>query len=201
MKEKCDSNFTDYFFEGYKDFPICNHVQNIGPENIGYTTGMTSIGLPFEVEVYCYGKGNELQKELAIIMPDCYAEEDDCNSEFCSMEAKKLEDDTNITAFSGEMEIVDYSVLSVGMIERGQEESFAIIQWYLDYIEALGIVRFKGNMRNCAVFYYTDIYGNDLVQIKTGLIMNGKVEAETDIQFRDFPNRTKNIRKSLTVLK
>ena len=37
------------FTEGYKDFPICNHVLDIGPENIGYQTGIFDDGLPFEV--------------------------------------------------------------------------------------------------------------------------------------------------------
>ena len=38
------------FTEGYKDFPICNHVLDIGPENIGYQTGIFDDGLPFEVK-------------------------------------------------------------------------------------------------------------------------------------------------------
>ena len=28
------------FVEGYKDFPVCNHIKEIGSENIGYQTGM-----------------------------------------------------------------------------------------------------------------------------------------------------------------
>ena len=35
------------FTEGYKDFPICN-VLDIGPENIGYQTGIFDDGLPLK---------------------------------------------------------------------------------------------------------------------------------------------------------
>ena len=54
------------FVEGYKDFPVCNHIQEIGPENIGYQTGMFDDGLPFEVEEYEYGEGDSKVRELAI---------------------------------------------------------------------------------------------------------------------------------------
>ena len=65
------------FTEGYKDFPICN-VLDIGPENIGYQTGIFDDGLPFEVEEYEYGEDDYKIREMSIIMPDIGVEEDDC---------------------------------------------------------------------------------------------------------------------------
>jgi len=197
--------FMNGYIEGYREFPACNHVQDIGPENIGYTNGITWEGLPFEAEIYCYGeKGNE-QKELAIIFPDIYVEEDDC--EDYELDYEEISDDedsdggytvhykraeNNVAGFSYQMEIKEYSVLPIGMVDRGQETNFKILQWYLSYIEDLGLITFTSEMRSCAVFYYTDINGTDLVQIRTGLITNGKEEAKTDLTFRDFPYRAEN---------
>ena len=70
--------FMNGYTEGYHDFPVCNHVVGIGSENVGYTTGITWDGLPFEAEVYSYGEGEKQIKELAIIFPDLGVEEDDC---------------------------------------------------------------------------------------------------------------------------
>lgn len=172
------------FTESYVDFPACNHVMDIGPENIGYTNGLTWDGCPFEAEVYCYGE----QKELAVIFPDIYLEEDDC---------EEISDDneSNVTGFKYTIKLKDFSVLPIGMVERGQETDFKVLKWYLSYIEDLGLIRFTGAMRNCAVFYYTDINGNDLVQVRTGLITNGQEDAVTDLTFRDFPNRKKCVLK------
>ena len=46
------------------------------------------------------------------------------------------------------------------------------------------------------MFYYTDVNGNDLVQIRTGLITDGRVEATTDLSFRDFTYREKSKNKN-----
>lgn len=172
------------FTDGYCDFPLCNHVKEVGPANLGYSTGMTSDGLPFEVEICSYGKEEEQQKEIAFILPDLYVEKDDVVDGFEEPEKKATE-------FSYKIQIEDYSILPIGMVERGQEENLEIIKWYLDYIEEMGLVSFTGNMRSCAIFYLTDANGNDFVQARIGLITNGKVEAETDIQFRVFPHRAK----------
>ena len=183
--------FFFFFYEGYVDFPICIHVADIGPENIGYSNGITADGLPFEAEIYSYGKEENEQKELAIIIPDIYVEEDDCED----MEDAPVET-SNIEGFKYEVQMQNYSVLPIGMVDRGQEENFKILQWYLNYIEETGLVQFTGNLRSCSVFYYTDVNGNDLVQIRTGLITDGRVEATTGLSFRDFPYREKSKNKN-----
>lgn len=164
-----------HFVEGYKDFPVCNHVCGVGPENKGYQTGMFDDGLPFEVEEYEYGKGDSKVRELALIMPDLYVEDDDC-------EEPEYE-------FGYEKELKEYSVLPIGMVIRGQESSFPIIRWYQEFVEEMGIVEYVSNIRCCSVFYYTDVNGNDLVQIIIGLIINGEEEAVSKVLLRDFSFR------------
>ena len=83
---------SNQFVEGYRDFPICNHIQEIGPENIGYQTGMFDDGLPFEVEIYEYGQGENHMKELAIIMPDIYVDEDDVEDSDYVFEHAEIDD-------------------------------------------------------------------------------------------------------------
>ena len=194
------------FIEGYRDFPVCNHIQEIGPENIGYQTGMFDDGLPFEVEEYEYGEGDSKVRELAIIMPNIGVEEDDCEDveyDFDYAEAEDGEYDldcnaydksaekSNIEMFQYKMELKDYSALPIGMVLRGQEDSFPIIKWYQEFIEEMGIVEYVSDIRTASVFYYTGINGSDLVQVRTGLITNGVIEAVSNVPLRDFSFRKK----------
>ncbi len=195
--------FEGWHIEGYKDFPVCNHTKDIGPENIGYQTGMFCDGLPFEVEIYEYGQGENHMKELAVIMPDIYVEEDDVDDYDYVFDHAEIEDSedldwgyneyyekvpkSNVEGFRYEMTLKEYSALPIGMVLRGQEDSFPIISWYQEFIEEMGIVTYTSDIRSCSVFYYTDINGNDLVQVRTGLVSNGKEEAICGITLNKFP--------------
>lgn len=174
------------------DFPLCNHTQGIGPENVGYQTGVMDDGQPFEVEVYTYGDGDEKMSELALIMPDIYVEEDDLDDDMEDNEDGLEADKSNVIGFSYEVEMKDYSVLPIGMVVRGQETSFPIIKWYVDYIEEMGIVEFLGDVRGGSVFYYTDANGNDLVQVRVNLISNGKEEGRMHFSLRQFMQTYRN---------
>ena len=188
------------FVEGYKDFPVCNHVQDIGPENKGYQTGMFDDGLPFEVEEYEYGEGDAKVRELALIMPDLYVEEDDCEEPEYEFDYEEIER-SNVECFRYELELKECCVLQIGMVYRGQEDNFTIISWYQEFLESMGIVEYISDLRSCSVFYYTDINGNDLVQIRTGLITNGKEEAVSHIELRNFPNRKSSNKRNNPILK
>lgn len=205
---------SNQFVEGYRDFPICNHIQEIGPENIGYQTEMFDDGLPFEVEIYEYGQGENYMKELAIIMPDIYVEEDDVEDFDYVFDHAEIDDSedldwgdteycekvhgSNIEGFRSTMTLRDYSTLPIGMVLRGQEDCFSIINWYQEFIEGMGIVEYVSDIRSCSVFYYTDVNGNDLVQVRTGLITNGKEEAVSKVELRDFPLRKEGTKKKDT---
>ena len=185
------------FTEGYKDFPICNHVLDIGPENIGYQTGIFDDGLPFEVEEYEYGEDDCKIREMSIIMPDIGVEEDDCEE---YEDSDSYDGNINVEGFKYSMDIKDCSVLPIGMVFRGQEDSFSIIKWYQEFIEEKRIVNYLSDVRSCSVFYYTDVNGNDMVQIRIGLITNGQKEAISNIRLRNYPMRT-GIRPNLQVVR
>ena len=169
-----------HFVEGYEDFPVCNHVLEVDSENIGYQTGMFDDGLPFEVEEYEYGENDNRVRELAIIFPDLCVEDDDCDD-------STNDSDNNIEGYRYSMDVKECSVLPIGMVFRGQESNFSIIEWYQEFIEEAGIVEYLSNVRSCSVFYYTDINGNDLVQVRIGLVAYGQEEAVSNIKMRDFP--------------
>lgn len=188
------------FIEGYKDFPVCNHVQDIGLENKGYQTGMFDDGLPFEVEEYEYGEGDARVRELALIMPDLYVEEDDCEDSEYEFDYEEIER-SNVECFRYELELKECCVLQIGMVYRGQEDNFTIISWYQEFLESMGVVEYISELRSCSVFYYTDINGNDLVQIRTGLITNGKEEAVSHVELRNFPNRKSSNKRINSILK
>lgn len=69
---------------------------------------------------------------------------------------------------------------------------------YQEFIEEKGIVNYLSDVRSCSVFYYTDVNGNDMVQIRIGLITNGQKEAISNIRLRNY--RT-GIRPKLQVVK
>lgn len=98
------------FTGGYKDFPICNHVLDIGPENIGYQTGIFDDGLPFEVEEYEYGEDDCKIREMSIIMPDIGVEEDDCEE---YEDSDSYDGNINVEGFKYSMDIKDCSVLPI----------------------------------------------------------------------------------------
>lgn len=186
------------YIEGYKDFPICNHILEVGPENVGYQTGMFDDGLPFEAEEYEYGDDNCRMREFAIIMPDLCVEDDDCDEPEHATGCDRMEN--KIEEFHYSIKLKECSVLPIGMVFNGQEDNFSIIKWYQEFIEEAGVVEYVSDVRSCSVFYYTDMNGNDLVQVRVGLITNGQLEAVSNIKMRDFPMR-KEPRARLLVIK
>ena len=200
------------FMESYHDFPICNHIQGIEPENLGYKPGVMVDGTPFEAEVYEYGEGSGRQRELAVIMSDGNINSDDARMFLEDMEEEEyefdyaeLEDDddldwgyvvhckpvekekSNIEGIHYDVEMQDMCVLPIGMVLRGQEKDFTILQYYYEYLIEMGLIQPTGDICSASVFYYTDCNGQDLVQIRTGLIIDGEQMAKCSMNFLDFP--------------
>lgn len=65
-----------------------------------------------------------------------------------------------------EVEIKDFSVLTIGMTGQGQEQNENIIRYYVEFLERNGIIRFIGNIQNGSGFYYTDVNGNKFAQVQ-----------------------------------
>lgn len=167
------------YIQSSQDFPVCNHTQGISENNVGYVSGLLEGGIPFEAEVFQYGKGDELQKEISILLPIMK----NIGSRF---ESTKHHQET-VAGIEYEIEIRDLSVLTIGMVEHGQEPDIEVIRYYVEFLETKNIIQFTGDIQSGSVFYFTDVNGNDFAQVHVGLITCGRQEAITSLQFREFP--------------
>ena len=152
-------------------------------------------GIPFEAEVFQYGKGDELQKEISVLLPVMYKE----GSRPESIEGNQ----EIIVGFEYEVSISDLSVLTIGMVEHGQELDADVVRQYVEFLESNDIIRFTGRVQSGSVFYFTDVNGNDFAQVHVGLITCGRQEAITSLQFRSFPLKTadKKDRRNFNVVR
>ncbi len=114
MKEK-------NYIQSMMDFPVCNHTLGVTENNIGYVSGILDGGIPFEAELFQYGENNDLQKEISVLMPIIKNRSElDCTQN----------NKGNVIGFEYEIEINDMSVLTVGMVENGQESDENTIRYY-----------------------------------------------------------------------
>lgn len=183
------------YIESIMDFPVCNHTQGVSENNIGYVSGLIKGGIPFEAEAFQYGEGDELQKEISILLPVMRKEVSRLESIECSQEI--------IVGFEYEISISDLSVLTIGMVEHEQELDADVVRHYVEFLENNDIIRFIGSVQSGSVFYFTDVNGNDFAQVHVGLITYGRQEAITPLQFRSFPLKTatKQDRRNFNVVK
>ena len=152
-------------------------------------------GIPFEAEVFQYGKGDELQKEISVLLPVMYKE---------GIRPESIEGNQEIiVGFEYEVSISDLSVLTIGMVEHGQELDADVVRQYVEFLESNDIIRFTGRVQSGSVFYFTDVNGNDFAQVHVGLITCGRQEAITSLQFRSFPLKTadKKDRRNFNVVR
>ena len=174
------------FTEGLFDFPRCNHSQAIEKENIGYTVGITDDGFPFEAELTRYEYNGCMHEELAIVMADMGYWDDENEDVFDNGKEEESLSEDKVVGFENQIEMKDYTVLTIGMLDNGQEEDSRVIRWYVDYVSEMGLVEFTTNVMNGSVFYLVDELGNDLVQIRIGLVTDDRKEATTPLSFRPF---------------
>lgn len=159
------------FIETDKDYPVCNHT-GAKQENIGYTAGILSDGNPFEAE--CWVSGDTVS--LGIIMP--YIEE--------FHEIPEAVESSTVVGFKNEVEIVDNSILDIGMVDGGEEECLEIVEKYIDYLCYLKVIEFCSNIYNGTLQYRIDSLGNSLVNVKITLSDSYMEYAETSLTFRPF---------------
>ena len=172
----------NYYTQAAYPMPVCNHTTQADEHNIGYAQGIFSDGIPFEAELW-NGDNNSLN--LSVYIP-----------ELEDIESWASEDVTD-AASDGNPLAVDlrpltvYSILCIGMAERDKKEILQKEAGYTNYLVAQEILHYKTSVHNQIVRYLTDIEGNDLVEIIVTLQENGIDFAETNLQFRRFPNAPK----------
>ena len=81
------------------------------------------------------------------------------------------------------------------MVFNNMEEDLEIIKSYVGCLKDYGIIRYLGPMENCAVFYCTDIAGNDLVKLNITLKDATENIAETSLRFTPFRDSKKDLFK------
>lgn len=176
-----DDDDDDYELEAIEamyPFPICNHTQDVGKENIGYTQGITMDGIPFEAELEC-GAG---EKTVHIILPEI--------PEFYDNEDVTYIQDGKVLPFRVTATSTDYGVLKIGMVDKQKEFTMKTLENYTYYLEKIGILNFTNQYYNGAMWALTDIEGNDLVEISVALKTKDLFYAECNLNFKPFPGRS-----------
>ncbi|MCI6921480.1 MAG: hypothetical protein MR817_13430 [Lachnospiraceae bacterium] len=160
-----------YFTTKY-EMPVCNHMDGVEKENIGYAQGITDSGVPFEAEFI----SADDCLTLAVIMPAI----------FDSAVMKK--ENSNLVGFSYDVESWDGSVLDFGMVDNGIEEDEALVHRYVDFLVECGIITFASNIMNGMVMNRVDILGHDLVKILITMTEGDRYWVYTDLQVQPFKN-------------
>lgn len=176
LKEKDDG-----FLTFKSEFPVCNHIQEVDSDNIGYVQGLFLDGTPFEAELWT----NENERSLTVVMPE------DTDFTHDIARGRNTLRDGNTLGFHNEVQTFDHSVLTVGMVDRGTEDDLSVTMKYVQKLTDAGLVFFTGLMENGAVFYMTDVTGSDLVRINIALEIDGNTVAKTPLRFRSFPTNPK----------
>lgn len=178
-----DINNAYSYREATADFPVCNHVDGVGPENIGYSQGILPDGTPYEAELW---NNDESGQSISVLIPvlDFRSFQEDCSISFSDHEETDLREHR-------EMELPpipskDCGVLAIGMIENGDEDDDTITFQYVDYLEKSGILQFTGEIKNGFVCYMSDANGTELAQIIVTMSVRKRTDAVTDLHFRPF---------------
>lgn len=163
------------FCESKYPMPICNHTKCVRVENIGYTQAIAADGTPFEAELTSVPNENTVH----IISPEIPEFYDERDIDYTQNEA--------LIGYKAETKHIDYGILKIGMADRELDSTFYTLQNYLDYFVNIGILNFPDNYYNGAIWWLTDIEGNDLVDIAVTLDENDFLFAECNLNFKPFP--------------
>lgn len=162
------------YLEAASRFPACNHTTGITSDNLGYAQGIMWDGMPFEAELWV----DRMDVNLAVVMPETQASPEHLPQEPLVR--------GNVTGFHNTVRCADGSVLSVSMVDRGEDVRAEMIQGYVKRLEDAGLVRFTTAVRNGSVRYVTDENGTDLVQVIVALTVDGDRLAFTQLHFKKF---------------
>lgn len=169
------------YYESIYPMAGLNHSECIGSENLGWTKGVLSDGVPFEAEMWMM----DGRLVLCVVLPELFKEEmvEDQNV------VEVIEHSKETRAF----EQLDSGVLKMGTKDRGFSEDYNVIISFVEYLEEFQVVNFHGEYRNGAVHLLEDKEGNHIVGVIITLKENGEVFADTPLVFKNFDNRCNKI--------
>lgn len=182
-KETVEGRITPYL-EAEADFPVYNHIEGVGPENIGYAQGILPDGMPFEAELWENGENGRSMSFLLPVLDLSSHRNTDPEGNPEKVDDLDPERESYLE-LPGEPER-DCGVLAIGMAENGTEDDETIVFQYAEYLEEAGIFRYTGELRKRFVEYMTDPRGNLLAHVIITLSEDGRTEAEADLRFRPF---------------
>lgn len=170
-----EQEFTEYdYYEARYPFPICNHVKELSANNLGYTQGIMSNGVPFEAELW----KSKNSVNVSFVLPELIFSEKRESGLQCG----------NVIGFHNQVERFCNGILNIGMVDNGQIDDFEEVIQYIDFLKENGLIEFTGQVENGAGFRCVDMEGNDLIYLVVTLEEDDEELAEVFLEFRDFPN-------------
>lgn len=174
-----EDELVGYYTSNY-DYPVCNHIDGVTDNNIGYAKGITAGGVPFEAELI--DKDDTLT--MVVIIPAIF-------NDFYEGEEDDVSSNENITAIHCEVKSSDYSVLDIRMADGAMEENTEAVRDYVNFLVNNGIVTFTSDLINGTVLYRVDELGNDLAKILITMREDKEFWAYTDIDLVEFSKKEK----------
>lgn len=163
------------YIQAIRPFPICNHIKDVGRDNLGYTQGIFADGIPFEAELWRYDSDLNISFVFPIL---------------CDIDTLEgcLKHD-NVLGFYNQVARSQGGVLTIGMVDNGMIDDMSAIVAYVDYLKEQGVVEFISDMENGSLMLVTDVAGNELIHVIITLKEESKKLAETSLKFCGFPNQ------------
>lgn len=147
------------FTEFRASFPVCNHAQGFEEKyNHGYLQGVTGDGMPFEAELW----STETEENISIVFPENFDMYDGIDPYEDALVDHKPDEPI---PYQRQDELVENSMLTIGMVRRGRINNINVIIAYVDYFEQCGLYEFVTEYRNGCLMQMTDINGNYLLQL------------------------------------
>lgn len=166
------------YYEAAYTMAGLNHTECVGEENLGWTKGVLSDGVPFEAELWLMDE----ELTLCVMLPDIFKTDNDETSQEAG-ECKR----------GKRQERQESCVLKIGTFDRGYAQDFHTIIKYVEYLEESQLVEFCGERRNGAVHLFRDKEGNDIAGIIITLNEAGDIFAETPLVFKSFQTGNQRI--------
>ena len=173
--------------------PICNH-SSAQFVNDGYVVGQTDLGIPYEAEIW----HDNHSKCMGIIVPIIDAFHTGIKKAQAAKHPVKEIKPAKVLEFAPPTQASDFAILSVGMLDKGEEEDAAVGEKYVDYFIDCGLLELVAADYYGAMFYRTDKQGNELVEIKIILEQNGQRYAVTNLNYKKY---TENVKPKLSIIK
>lgn len=170
------------YYESRYTMEGLNHSLCIGKENLGWTSGLLSNGVPFEAELWVFDQ----ELCMSIMMPEFMSTPFEADEQANANIDMDIDNDVKDHTVVSSYERIESGLLKVGLFDRGiVYDNLTVIQ-YVEFLEEYGLIAFCGEEYNGGVHLYRDKAGNPIVEVIITLISQGEHCAETPLIFQSF---------------